>query len=117
MSRRAPPPRRRPAASLNALATASTASPVSRAVARPSSPKLFCSSNRWRFLCADSVLALPELTPLNPRHIKVGTTRRVRKALPGTIQVTLERNPPQVTVYRGIRSAAAPFAIQASEVW
>ena len=66
-------------------------------------------------LLGDSVLALHDLTLVNPRRIKVGTHRRVRRDLPDHIQlVHTVTDPAQLTEYDGIPSLTVTAAIRDS---
>ena len=66
-------------------------------------------------LVGDSVLAFHDLAFVNPRRIKVGTLRRVRRDLPAHIQVVHTRtNPADLTEYDGVPSLAVTAAIRGS---
>jgi hypothetical protein len=66
-------------------------------------------------LVGDSVLALHDLALVNPRRIKVGTPRRVRKDLPAHIQLVHARtDPADLTEYDGIPSVTVAAALRDS---
>jgi hypothetical protein len=66
-------------------------------------------------LVGDSVLAFHDLALVNPRRIKVGTPRRVRKDLPSHIQlVHAQTDPADLTEYDGIPSLTVAAAIRDS---
>ena len=66
-------------------------------------------------LVGDSVLALHDLALVNPRRIKVGTPRRVRKDLPSHIQlVHTQTDPADLTEYDGIPSLTVAAALRDS---
>lgn len=66
-------------------------------------------------LVGDSVLAFHDLALVNPRRIKVGTPRRVRKDLPSHIQLVHTRtDPTDLTEYDGIPSLTVAAAIRDS---
>jgi len=66
-------------------------------------------------LVDDSVLAFHDLAFVNPRRIKVGTPRRVRKDLPPHIQLMHTRtDPADLTEYDGIPSLTVAAAIRGS---
>jgi hypothetical protein len=66
-------------------------------------------------LVGDSVLAFHDLALVNPRRIKVGTPRRVRKDLPSHIQLVHNRTDPKdLTEYDGVRSLTVAAAIRDS---
>ncbi len=66
-------------------------------------------------LVGDSVLAFHDLALVNPRRIKVGTPRRVRKDLPSHIQLVHTRtDPADLTEYDGIPSLTVTAAIRDS---
>jgi hypothetical protein len=66
-------------------------------------------------LVGDSVLAFHDLALVNPRRIKVGTPRRVRKDLPSHIQlVHTQTDPADLTEYDGIPSLTVAAAIRDS---
>lgn len=66
-------------------------------------------------LVDDSVLAFHDLALVNPRRIKVGTPRRVRKDLPSHIQLMHTRtDPADLTEYDGIPSLTVAAAIRGS---
>ncbi|MCA9830253.1 MAG: hypothetical protein KC495_07275 [Dehalococcoidia bacterium] len=65
-------------------------------------------------LTGDAVLALHELAQVNPRQIRVGTSRRVRAALPDWIKVVRESvDPDDLTRFELIPSTTVAFAIRA----
>lgn len=66
-------------------------------------------------LVGDSVLAFHDLALVNPRRIKVGTPRRVRRDLPSHIQlVHTQTDPADLTEYEGIPSLTVAAAIRDS---
>lgn len=66
-------------------------------------------------LVGDSVLALHDLALVNPARIKVGTPRRVRRDLPGSIQLVHTRiDPADLTEYDNIPSVTVARAIRDS---
>ncbi len=66
-------------------------------------------------LVGDSVLAFHELALVNPRHITVGTPRRVRRDLPAHIRVVHYRaDPADLTDYDGVSSVTVERAIRDS---
>ena len=66
-------------------------------------------------LVGDSVLAFHDLALVNPRRIKVGTSRRVRRDLPAHIQLMHTRtDPADLTEYDGIPSLTVAAAIRDS---
>jgi hypothetical protein len=66
-------------------------------------------------LVGESVLAFHDLALVNPRRIKVGTPRRVRKNLPSHIQIVHTRtDPSDLTQYDGIPSLTVAAAIRDS---
>jgi predicted transcriptional regulator of viral defense system len=64
------------------------------------------------FLTHDAVLALHELALVNPRAIKVGTTRRVRRNLPPSVELVRRTDDVDVTEYEGIRSTTVARALR-----
>lgn len=64
------------------------------------------------FLTHDAVLALHELALVNPRAIKVGTTRRVRRRLPDWVELVRRTDDVDVTEYEGIRSTTVACALR-----
>ncbi len=65
-------------------------------------------------LTGDAVLALHELALVNPRQIRVGTSRRVRTVLPDWIKVVRENvDPGDLTRYELIPSVTVAHAIRA----
>ncbi len=65
-------------------------------------------------LSGDAVLALHNLASVNPRQVRVGTTRRVRATLPGWIQAIRETvAPDHLTRYELIPSTTVAYAIRA----
>lgn len=65
------------------------------------------------YLTRDSVLAFHDLAFVNPRRIRVGTTRRVRRELPGHIEVVRDDLPASDrTVYDGLPSATVERALR-----
>lgn len=65
------------------------------------------------YLFGESVLALYELMPTNSYRMFVGTSRRVRKALPENIVVTQSSGQSDVGYFEGIPSQTLPAAIRA----
>lgn len=66
-------------------------------------------------LVGDSVLALHDLALVNPSRIKVGTPRRVRRALPRSVQLVHARiDPADLTEYDNIPSVTVARAIRDS---
>ena len=66
-------------------------------------------------LVGDSVLAFHELALVNPRHITVGTPRRVRRDLPAHIRlVHSHADREDLTDYDGVRSVTVERAIRDS---
>ena len=66
-------------------------------------------------LVGDSVLAFHDLAFVNPRHITVGTPRRVRRDLPSHIRLVHSRiNPEDLTDYDGVASTTIERAIRDS---
>lgn len=65
------------------------------------------------FLYGESVIALLGLAPTNPERIWVGTTRRVRKALPEEIELVRVTQPGRLTAYDAIPAQRAKDAILA----
>lgn len=64
------------------------------------------------FLVDDAVLALHDLGLVNPRRIRVGTPKRTRASLPGSIEVVHRRlDPHELTVYEGVPSATVARAL------
>lgn len=65
------------------------------------------------FLTGDTVLSFHDLGLVNPRRIKVGTPRRVRAALPPSIEVVRAHlAPDELTLYEGIPSATVARALR-----
>lgn len=64
------------------------------------------------FVTHDAVLALHELAQVNPREIKVGTTRRVRRNLPPWVELVRRTDDVDVTEYEGIRSTTVARALR-----
>ncbi len=64
------------------------------------------------FLTHDAVLSLHELALVNPRRIRVGTSRRVRRSLPGWIELVRRADSPDLTSYEGIRSTTVAQALR-----
>lgn len=63
-------------------------------------------------LVAEAVLALNRLAHVNPHRIKVGTPRRVRVAVPETIEIVQRTDVPEdLTVYEGIPATTVAHAI------
>ncbi|SDW74969.1 Transcriptional regulator, AbiEi antitoxin, Type IV TA system [Arthrobacter sp. cf158] len=56
------------------------------------------------YLRGESVLALLGLGDVNPTKITVGTSRRIRRAMPDYVKVTQTQTGTKVTRYRGIRA-------------
>jgi predicted transcriptional regulator of viral defense system len=65
------------------------------------------------FLVEDAVLAMHELALVNPRAIKVGTTRRVRRSLPAWVELVRYTDDVDITTYEGIRSTTVACALRA----
>jgi hypothetical protein len=66
-------------------------------------------------LIGDSVLAFHDLALVNPRHITVGTPRRVRRDLPAHIRLVHSRtDPADLTDYDGVASITVERAIRDS---
>lgn len=66
-------------------------------------------------LVGDSVLALHDLALVNPSRIKVGTSRRVRRDVPASVQVVHARvDPADLTEYDNIPSVTVARAIRDS---
>ena len=64
-------------------------------------------------LTGDAVLAMLDLTPINPPRIRVGTPRRARPKLPPFIEVVAERlRPADLTQYERIPCASVAAALQ-----
>jgi GNAT superfamily N-acetyltransferase len=65
------------------------------------------------FLVDESVLAMHELALVNPRRIRVGSPRQVRRTtLPPTIEVVRRRvDPDDLTIYEGIPSTTVARAL------
>jgi predicted transcriptional regulator of viral defense system len=63
------------------------------------------------YLTHDAVLALHELALVNPRAIKVGTARRVRRNLPGWVELVPRTDDVEITEYEGIRSTTVAQAL------
>lgn len=82
----------------------SEADPYAIAVAR---------AGEGAFLYGESVITLLGLAPTNPERIWVGTTRRVRKALPEEVELVRVAEPGRLTVYEGIPAQRAKDAILA----
>lgn len=64
------------------------------------------------FLTHDAVLHLHELALVNPRSVRVGTERRVRRALPATVALVRRSDAPEITSYEGIRSTTVAQALR-----
>lgn len=64
------------------------------------------------FLTHDAVLALHELALVNPRTIKVGATRRVRRGLPDWVELVQRTDGVDITEYEGIRSTTVACALR-----
>jgi predicted transcriptional regulator of viral defense system len=63
-------------------------------------------------LVGDAVLALHDLGLVNPRRIRVGTSRRTRRSLPDTIEVVPTKDRAEdITVYEGIPTTSIARAI------
>jgi hypothetical protein len=65
------------------------------------------------FLFGESVIALLGLAPTNPEVISVATTRRVRRALPGSVRLVRVKDPGRLAAYEGIPCQRAKDAIAA----
>lgn len=67
------------------------------------------------FLHAESVVHLHQLGNLNPRRIRVSTTKRVRRTLPDWLELTVDKDhaPEDVTRYEGIPSQTLNAALRA----
>lgn len=65
------------------------------------------------YLTQDAVLAFHDLALVNPRRIRVGTTRRVRRSLPDHIDVVRDDLPASDrTIYGGLPSATVERALR-----
>lgn len=65
------------------------------------------------YLTRDSVLAFHDLALVNPRRIRVGTARRVRRILPDHIELIRDDLPASDrTIYDGLPSATVERAIR-----
>jgi predicted transcriptional regulator of viral defense system len=64
------------------------------------------------FLTHDAVLGLHELALVNPRAIKVGSARRVRRLLPDWVELVQRTDHVDVTEYEGIRSTTVAHALR-----
>ena len=64
------------------------------------------------FLTHYAVLAMHELALVNPRAVRVGTTRRVRRDLPDWIKLVTRTDDVDVTTYEGIRSTTVAAALR-----
>lgn len=64
------------------------------------------------FLTDDAVLALHELALVNPLRVRVGVPRRVRRDLPGWIEVVKGTAPVELTTYEGIPSTTVAQALR-----
>jgi predicted transcriptional regulator of viral defense system len=64
------------------------------------------------FLTHDAVLALHELALVNPRAIKVGTARRVRRRLPDWVELIQRTDDVDITEYEGVRSTTLARALR-----
>lgn len=65
------------------------------------------------YLTHDAVLALHGLGLVNPRHIRIGTPRRVRGELPTHIRVTQQQmDPADLTEYEGVPSTTLYRALR-----
>lgn len=64
------------------------------------------------FLTHDAVLSMHELALVNPRAVKVGTPRRVRRDLPDWIEVVPRTDHVDITTYEGIRSTTVASALR-----
>jgi len=65
------------------------------------------------YLTRDAVLAFHDLALVNPRRIRVGTKRRVRRQLPDYIEVVREDLPAtDLTTYDGLASATVERALR-----
>jgi predicted transcriptional regulator of viral defense system len=64
------------------------------------------------YLYGESVLAMHNLALVNPLRIAVATARRVRKALPGFINLVSASDDTETTVYEGIPSQSVTEAIR-----
>jgi predicted transcriptional regulator of viral defense system len=63
-------------------------------------------------LTGDAVLALHDLAHVNPRRIRVATTRRIRGRVPDFIEVVHGTQPEdEITTYDGIRSSTVARAL------
>ena len=64
------------------------------------------------YLTHDAVLALHDLGLVNPRRIKVGTSKRVRQYLPDHIEVVRrDLAPSELTTYEGIATTTVAKAL------
>lgn len=66
------------------------------------------------YLCGESVLAMLELAPTNPRYICVATPTRTRKKLPASIRLKRPSGDDVVTSYEGIPSQSVASAIRSA---
>lgn len=64
------------------------------------------------YLCGESVVALLDLAPTDPRVIWVASPRRVRRSLGGGLRVVRRDEPSEVTSYDGIACQRVASAIR-----
>lgn len=64
------------------------------------------------YLRGTAVLSMHELALVNPRTIKVATTKRVRRKLPSWIATVPAKNSDHIMYYEGIRSQRVADAIR-----
>jgi hypothetical protein len=64
------------------------------------------------YLFGESVIAMHNLAPTNPKRIDVATPKRVRRKLPGNIRLTVGRPESDMKVYDGIPSQSVAAAIR-----
>lgn len=65
------------------------------------------------YLCGEAVIALLGIAPTTPGRMRVATPRRVRRVLPGYVEVVPVRDGAPVTRYEGVPSQPADDAIRA----
>lgn len=68
-------------------------------------------AGKGAYLVGESVLALLGFGAVNPRQIRVGTSRRVRRSLPAYISIVQRSNNARVISYRGVSSQQLGDAI------
>lgn len=67
------------------------------------------------YLFGESVIAMHNLAPTNPKHVDVATSRRIRRKLPAFIRVTDRRPENDLKLYDGIPSQSISAAIRSCE--